>query len=222
MTAATQYRAVFFDFDGTLANTEKLAVYATQAAFAQMGLPVPTAAAIIQYQGIPIETSFPLLAQHPMDQTMLQQLFTAFRSAYQAGESAETIQAFSGIPELLTQLAGAGQQLFLMTSKKSAVAQRNLAILSLDKYFTAVYGSDRVVAYKPAPGGLQQALAEYQLSANEAVMVGDATFDIDAGNAAGMTTIAVTWGAHTRETLKQSEPDYLVATREALAEVLHK
>lgn len=29
MTAATQYRAVFFDFDGTLANTEKLAVYAT-------------------------------------------------------------------------------------------------------------------------------------------------------------------------------------------------
>lgn len=222
MTAATQYRAVFFDFDGNLANTEKLAVYATQAAFAQMGLPVPTAAAIIQYQGIPIETSFPLLAQHPMDQTMLQQLFTAFRSAYQAGESAETIQAFSGILELLTQLVGAGQQLFLMTSKKSAVAQWNLAILSLDKYFTAVYGSDRVVAYKPAPGGLQQALAEYQLSANEAVMVGDATFDIDAGNAAGMTTIAVTWGAHTREMLKQFEPDYLVATREALAEVLHK
>lgn len=222
MTAATQYRAVFFDFDGNLANTEKLAVYATQAAFAQMGLPVPTAAAIIQYQGIPIETSFPLLAQHPMDQTMLQQLFTAFRSAYQASESAETIQAFSGILELLTQLVGAGQQLFLMTSKKSAVAQWNLAILSLDKYFTAVYGSDRVVAYKPAPGGLQQALAEYQLSANEAVMVGDATFDIDAGNAAGMTTIAVTWGVHTREMLKQSEPDYLVATREALAEVLHK
>ena len=53
-------------------------------------------------------------------------------------------------------------------------------------------------------------------------MVGDATFDIDAGNAAGMTTIAVTWGAHTQETLKQSEPDYLVATREALAEVLYK
>ena len=94
MTAATQYRAVFFDFDGTLANTEKLAVYATQAAFAQMDFPIPTAADIIQYQGIPIETSFPLLAQDPMDQTTLQQLFTAFRSAYQAGESAETIQAF--------------------------------------------------------------------------------------------------------------------------------
>lgn len=216
-----RYRAIFFDFDGTLANTEKLAVYATQAAFAQMGLPVPTAAAITQYQGIPIETSFPLLTQHPIDQTMLQQLFIAFRSAYQAGESAETIQAFAGIPELLAQLVAADQQLFLMTSKKSAVAQRNLAILSLEQFFTAIYGSDRVVAYKPAPGGLQQALAEYQLTAEQAVMVGDATFDIDAGNAAGMTTVAVTWGAHTPAQLVQSKPDYLVTTREALAEVLN-
>ena len=214
------YHAIFFDFDGTIANTEKLSVLATQSAFAQQGLPVPSAAEIVMYQGVPIETSFPLLSANVLDESALQALFHAFRAAYAAGESTATIQAFSGIPELLSQLVDNKQQLFVMTSKKTAVAQRNLAILKLDQYFTAIYGSDRVVAYKPAPDGLLQALADYHLSANHAAMVGDATFDIDAGNAAGMTSVGVTWGSHEPAKLRQAQPDYLVSTRAALAEVL--
>lgn len=221
MTAA-QYQAIFFDFDGTIANTEKLAVYATQTAFAQQGLPVPAAEAIVGYQGVPIETSFPLLSDVTLDKAVLQTLFSTFRTAYQSGESAETIQAFSGMPELLAELAATGRQLFVMTSKRSAVAERNLAILAIGQYFTAIYGSDRVAAYKPAPDGLLQALADYQLSADTSVMVGDATFDIDAGNAAGMATVAVTWGSHAPEKLAQVQPNHLVNTRKALAEVLLK
>ena len=58
MTAATQYRAVFFDFDGTLANTEKLAVYATQAAFAQMDLPIPTQQPLFNIKGYQLKRRF--------------------------------------------------------------------------------------------------------------------------------------------------------------------
>ena len=94
------YHAIFFDFDGTIANTEKLSVFATQSAFAQQGLPVPSAAEIVMYQGVPIETSFPLLSANILDESTLQELFHAFRAAYAAGESTATIQAFSGIPEL--------------------------------------------------------------------------------------------------------------------------
>ncbi len=51
-------------------------------------------------------------------------------------------------------------------------------------------------------------------------MIGDATFDIDAGHAAHMKTIAVTWGSHHLATLEAAQPDSIVTTREALADVL--
>ena len=44
----------------------------------------------------------------------------------------------------------------------------------------------------------------------DAVMVGDSPYDILAGNGAGCTTIAVTWGADSEETVKAAHPDHLV------------
>ncbi|MGR8830831.1 HAD family hydrolase [Leuconostoc citreum] len=213
-------KAVFFDFDGTIANTEKLSVLATQQAFESVGLPIPVAQDIINYQGVPIETSFPKLSERQLSEEKLKKLFQLFRQAYQNNESEKNIKAYSGIPELLQQLVQQGIALFIMTSKKSAVAKRNLKLISCDQYFTDIYGSDRVAAFKPNPEGLLQALSEHQLLANQAVMIGDATFDIDAGHAAHMKTIAVTWGSHHLATLEAAQPDSIVTTREALADVL--
>ena len=44
----------------------------------------------------------------------------------------------------------------------------------------------------------------------DAVMIGDTTFDIEMGKAINMDTIAVTWGAHTKEMLRQSDPTYII------------
>ncbi|WP_336206820.1 HAD family hydrolase, partial [Leuconostoc suionicum] len=82
-------------------------------------------------------------------------------------------------------------------------AQRNLAILDINQYFSDINGSDRVVAFKPLPGGLLQAMREHNIDYRQAVMIGDATFDIDAGNAAGIDTIAVTWGSHDQAILEK-------------------
>ena len=41
-------------------------------------------------------------------------------------------------------------------------------------------------------------------------MIGDSTFYIEMGNAINMDTIAVTWGAHTKEQLKQTRPTYMI------------
>jgi HAD superfamily hydrolase (TIGR01509 family) len=202
-------QAVFFDFDGTLANTEKLAIYATQQAFVAHGLPKPDAGAISHYQGVPIETSFMLLGADVLSVEALEALYETFREYYRRGESAETIQLFPGIQTLLADLHAQQIAVFLMTSKKSAVAQRNLALLGVDHYFTAIYGSDNSVAFKPDPAGLIAALAEQNLTAAQTAMVGDATFDIQAGNGAGMQTIAVTWGSHDVPTLQEAQPTHI-------------
>ena len=126
-------KAVFFDFDGTIANTEKLSVLATQQAFESVGLPIPVAQDIINYQGVPIETSFPKLSERQLSEEKLKKLFQLFRQAYQNNESEKNIKAYSGIPELLQQLVQQGIALFIMTSKKSAVAKRNLKLISCDQ-----------------------------------------------------------------------------------------
>lgn len=213
-------KAAFFDFDGTLANTEKLSVLATQQAFKQIKLPVPDAQDIVHYQGVPIETSFSKLGAKDLNPSELQTLYTNFRAAYQSGESADTITAFPGIVAALAQLKIAGVELFIMTSKKSAVAQRNLAILNINQYFSDIYGSDRVVAFKPLPGGLLQAMSEHHIDDRQAIMIGDATFDIDAGNAAGIDTIAVTWGSHDQAILEKAQPNYIISDAKQLTEII--
>ena len=55
----------------------------------------------------------------------------------------------------------------------------------------------------------------------EAAYVGDSPFDIDAGNAAGVRTVAVSWGGiHARERLEAEHPDAVVDTAEELLAAL--
>lgn len=60
------------------------------------------------------------------------------------------------------------------------------------------------------PQMLERTLAETGFSIADAVMIGDATTDIQMGNAIGMDTIAVTWGAHNRDQFRATNPTHVV------------
>jgi phosphoglycolate phosphatase len=53
-------------------------------------------------------------------------------------------------------------------------------------------------------------------------MIGDTTFDLEMGNAAGVKTIGVTWGNHTREKLRECTPTWLIDSVSELQEVLER
>lgn len=53
-----EFWQLYFDFDGTLANSKQCSIEATKEAFAQFGLSEPSDADIVHYMGIPIEKSF--------------------------------------------------------------------------------------------------------------------------------------------------------------------
>ena len=58
-------------------------------------------------------------------------------------------------------------------------------------------------------------------NADGAVYVGDSPFDVQAAKAAGVASIAVTWGRiHSRERLEREEPDVVVETAEELLAAL--
>ena len=211
-----QVECVIFDLDGTLLDSKECSVKATKAAFKEMGLKVPSEVVIEHYMGIPIEESFFKMSEQPLDQETAAELIRIFRAYYQTYESS-TLKVFPEIPHVLEILNKRKVPCFVVSSKKTAVVKRNLAAQDLVAFFEEIIGSDAVTHYKPHPEGINKVVAHYQFDPTKTIMVGDAIFDIQMGKAAGVKTIAVTWGSHDPKKLSEENPDALVdAPREIL------
>lgn len=205
-----------FDFDGTLANSGKTGVLATQAAFRELTLPVPQADLINYYMGIPIEVSFKkMVPDHNFTDQEFAELLTCFRQYYHKLEAAN-MTLVKGILPALQRLSEQGKQLYVVSSKHSKALLRNLRELKISRYFADVVGSDQVVHFKPAPDGVLAVIKLYNLNPHDCVMIGDAIFDLQMGKSAGIHTCGVTWGAHDTVSLLKEHPDYILATPDDL------
>lgn len=200
-------KAIIFDFDGTLADSGECGLLATQQAFNELGLAVPSKEQIDYYMGIPIEQSFHEMTNHTLNEEQFKQLLNNFRQAYRQFEE-QTISAFPTIDEVLSSLKQHGLLLFVVSSKKTDVLYRNLQKLKLDQFFTDWIGSDQVEHYKPHPDGIYKIIERYSLNTMDCVMIGDAIFDIQMGKAAGCKTVAVNWGSHSKTQLLEEEPTF--------------
>lgn len=213
------FKCVIFDFDGTLADSKECSVRSTQQAFSMMGFSIPSYQLIEHYMGIPIEQSFLDMSEETLDDNTLAELITTFRDFYKNNERS-TLQVFPYFPGVLDALHGKEIKCFVLSSKKTDVLDRNLKQLNIRDYFEEIYGSDRVKEYKPHPYGILQILEKYNFEKNTAVMIGDATFDIEMGKSAEITTVAVTWGSHNLKELEKSSPTFIADSPSQLKEML--
>ncbi|MFF5995091.1 HAD family hydrolase [Lysinibacillus sp. KU-BSD001] len=170
-------KAYIFDFDGTLADSAACALHATQVAFQQLSLPVPSEEQISYYMGIPIERSFKEMGAHHLSSHAFEQLLHTFRQMYGAIEDTY-LRLFPYVKEGLERLQAQEFLLFVVSSKKTNVLDRNLQTLGIRSYFKDIIGSNQVTQFKPHPQGIQQLLNRYELKANRCLMIGDAIFDI--------------------------------------------
>ncbi|MDK1030702.1 MAG: HAD-IA family hydrolase [Planctomycetia bacterium] len=105
--------------------------------------------------------------------------------------SAREASPMAGARELMAMLVGAGIRTALLTR-----SHRRRARFILEKCGISVdlvIGRDDAVP-KPAPDGVHMAMEHFGIGPGEALVVGDYVFDIEAGLAAGVTTIAITNG----------------------------
>lgn len=198
-----------FDFDGTLGDSKKCSVLATQAAYKALDLVVPSDDQIAHYMGIPIEISFVEMASEPLDDATFEQLLTTFRAYYKQFEQG-SLTLFPDVVEVLTTLYTAGKPLFVVSSKSTAVLLRNLQALNIAHFFTAITGADDVSHYKPHPEGILQLVERFNLDKNDTLMIGDAIFDLQMAHAAGVASCGVSWGSHGTEKLAAEHPTYLI------------
>lgn len=96
----------------------------------------------------------------------------------------------------------------VISNKMEALSKKVLHGLGLLKYFDVVVGSDTTPEKKPSPRPILKVLSDLRIHPNAALIVGDSNYDIDAGKAAGIITVAVTYGYRPREVIAHA--DYLI------------
>ena len=198
-------KAVLFDFDGTLADTNPLIIRNFEETFAQM-LPERT----FEMSEI-IDCIGPTLKQtgeryFPADVDGFIKTYRKFNAQYHD----EMITIYPGVQKMLKALKEKGLKLAIVSSKKRELVAQGLECLDIHGFFDHIIGSDDVVHPKPHPEAINQALDYYGLTPEVCLMVGDNSHDIDGAKAAGVESIAVGWALRGADYLRQFNPDYIV------------
>ncbi len=110
---------------------------------------------------------------------------------------------YPGVKETLNKLDKYKKA--VISNKKENLSKIVLEGFGLAQHFDIIIGSDTTPERKPSPIPIMKVLSELGVSASEAVIVGDSNYDVDAGKAAGVMTIAVTYGYRPREVIAHAD-----------------
>jgi phosphoglycolate phosphatase len=121
------------------------------------------------------------------------------------------IKLFDGIVDLLVTLKSRQVSLGVATGKSRVGLDRVLGAMQLHEHFHCTRCADESFG-KPHPGMLLEIMAELDLRPERVLMVGDTSHDILMATAAGVDSMAVTYGAHDKKTLLSAEPTVMVSS----------
>lgn len=198
---------IILDWDGTLVDSAGQIVATMQAAARDCGLQPKSSDAIRHIIGLGLPEAIEAL--YPgLEAARGAQLVESYSRIYR-GSGMAPADFFHGVPETLEALLGEGYLLAVATGKSRRGLDRELGLRELGKMFHVTRCADETVS-KPHPLMLQEILQYAGKSEQQAVMVGDTVFDMEMADRAGIRKVAVSYGAHPKETLLETRPDLLV------------
>ncbi|MGE7960496.1 HAD-IA family hydrolase [Pseudomonas sp. NPDC089530] len=197
------YKLLIFDWDGTLADSigrivESMHVASDRSGFARcddfavkgiIGLGLPEA----------IRTLYPEIGDAELVD------FRQHYADHYIALEAEPSPLFAGVVQSLEAFRCEGYHLAVATGKARRGLDRVLRAHGWEDYFDITRAADET-ASKPHPLMLEQILAHCEVRPEQALMVGDSSFDLLMARNAGMASVAVSYGAQSLEALQAYEP----------------
>ncbi|MEM6858112.1 MAG: HAD-IA family hydrolase [Pseudomonadota bacterium] len=189
-------RLAVFDCDGTLVDGQADVCWSMRRAFERAGLTPPDDNAVRRRVGLSLNVAVRDLAPD-LDEDAQRAVVEFYKSSFRARREEGLLDEplYDGIADLLRALHAEGWALAVATGKSDRGLEACLAAHGLTDLFVSLQTADRHPS-KPHPAMLEAALFEAAAQPDEAVMIGDTTFDIDMGSAAGVAGIGVAWGYH--------------------------
>lgn len=205
---------VIFDYDGVLADTLDDLIHFGQEACNQLGVKHVVTKEDLSNLEVMSFATYGRACEVP--EPLIDEFVRISLDLFAKKASPPAI--FNGLSEVIQHFSSK-HKIAIVTTNSSQNVHAFLTQHGLDSLVHAVYGVD-------APGSKAQKIAmarERFVENGEAVfMIGDALSDVRAAKEAGVTSIAVTWGHQSLETLQRGEPDFVVNNPHELIQVIER
>ena len=207
-------RAVLFDFDGTLADSYQAITASVNHVRAGHGLPPLEEEDVRPHVG----RGMPYLLEHTVPGVDQDKDQVIYREHHPKVMLTGT-RLLPGAREALSAIHGSGRRIGVCSNKPRAFTKELLEYLEIGQYVAAAFGPEDVARPKPAPDMLRAALAWLQVSADQALYIGDMVVDIETACAAGVTIWVVPSGSDDRIALETAGPERILRDLFELTEV---
>lgn len=208
-----EYKLVIFDWDGTLMDSIARIVSSIQASARYCQLAIPTVKSVEDIIGLSLPKALNILFPGA-SQDEIAALREQYKFQYVKGDGTPS-PLFEHAVVLLKALKDDNKLLAVATGKGREGLQRIFLATQTEHFFHASCCADEAKS-KPDPQMLLNLLTELNVTAEQAVMIGDSSHDMKMAQAAGIDSIGITLGVHDRSVLTQYKP---VAIVDSLAEL---
>lgn len=193
MTMFQNVEAVLFDLDGTLIDSAPDLGAAVDKMRTDRGLPSLPLSHYRHMAGAGargmIGIAFDMTPEHPEFEAMKEEFFVNYESCM-----TERTHTFDGVVDMISSLLAQGLPWGVVTNKSSRFTDPLTSAMSLFSTAGAIVSGNTTPHSKPHPEPLFEAARRMSVDPARCVYVGDDERDIVAGLAAGMGTVAATYG----------------------------
>lgn len=211
------FKYVFFDFDGTLIDTNEIIVKCLNFVSSKYNGRELNDRELTGILGKPLEIQMKEICESRYEELTLD-----YKSMYRSLRDEMTTE-FSGITDMLKAIRCSGVKVAIISNKGTSGINHGIEKFSLSEYIDYVVSSEDVILKKPHPEGIYKAMAYLGLGEEDKkdiVFVGDSIHDIECGKNAGLKTVLVGWTIMDKEVLLKSEPDYVAKDSKDLEKII--
>lgn len=209
---------IIFDFDGTIGDSQALIVKTLKDTMRKRGLEVKSDVECAATIGLRLDEAFVQLFEMSAEEGMA--CAETYRVIFEENKQHLIVQPFPHVLETIHTLHRQGYQLAIASSRGSDSLFGYVKQMGIEDCISSIIAGDLVEHVKPAPDMVFKALEEMNGTVEEALVVGDMTYDVDMAHNAGAKACAVTYGNATREELKNAE--YVIDDFAELLDILQE
>lgn len=192
------YKAIIFDVDGTLIDTELAMLNSLQRTLKEEKGIDKKHEELRFILGIPGKDTLRMMGLEPVEE--LHDIWSAAVLDF-----SHNVVVFKGIEELLNTLKSLNLKLGIVTSKIKQSMRDEFDQFNLNHYFDNIIDADDTLYHKPNPEPLITSMQNLNVESNDAIYIGDSIYDMQAAHAANMKFALALWGAKTTKGFEKAE-----------------
>ena len=209
----SNYKAVFFDLDGTLVDSAKDIAMAINLVSAELKLKSVSLQKTESWIGSGVKHLLDCYFQNqklnPEDSLLKKKVENLFTQAYRTclGEHSKL---YPNVQKVLVQLLSDNKKIACITNKPFEFTDFLMQQHCIRQFFHVVSSGDYAKLKKPDPWSLNYCIEQFKLEPQDCLMVGDSMADVQAAKAAGCDIASVSYGYHSDIKTIQTESNYFI------------